>query len=112
MQCPVFLVVPGELLLSALSRAAITALLSVADKEEVVKIQVKAAAPGRSRAERGSSWREDVPLLWPELDCQSHPASSALCAKQQDWKKANLSTASWGKHGIVEFQNVLYREGP
>lgn len=41
--------------------------------------------------ERVSFWRGDVPLLWPELDCPSDPASSA-----QGWKKANQSAASQG----------------
>lgn len=65
---------------------------------------VKAAAPGRSRGDRGSFWREDVPLLWPELDCQSDPASSALCASKGAGKKQTraLFLGEARNHGIPE----------
>lgn len=58
--------------------------------------------------ERGSFWREDVPLLCSELDCQRDPASSALCATNGAGKKQTRALLP----GIMESQNVLCREGP
>lgn len=106
MPCPLFLVVPGELLLSSLPRAAITALLSVADKEEAVKGWVKAVAPGRSRVERVSFWREDGPALARAAQ-EKRP-----CQLSTGLEKSKPEHFFLGMQGIMESHNVLCREGP